>query len=168
MHSALFTCLYSTRFLLIQGSPAIPDALEVSCAYYYSTMFLLNFKNHSLSAAVSFSARAPVGVCFMISCIMISACISIHSLCIISLSNIYPYASLCCHCGWYLWILFWANFSNLLITCAKTFSVNDIAHWTDSSIRLDKYKMQFGVRKAKTESIMFKLQRIILVPFETW
>lgn len=37
--AALFTCLYFARFLLIQGSPTIPDALEVSCAYYYSAMF---------------------------------------------------------------------------------------------------------------------------------
>lgn len=100
--AALFTCLYFARFLLIQGSPTIPDALEVSCAYYYSAMFRWILKlTVSLLCRGNFCLRwasvcvcAPLGVHFMISCIMISACISIHGLCIISLSNITLWAFL--------------------------------------------------------------------------
>lgn len=110
------------------------------------------------SAAVSFSVRAPVGVCFMISCIMISACISIHGLCIISLSNIYLYASLYAAIVTAIVVGIYAFFGGLISLISwwhaqkrsqDFLEVKLHVHWTDSSIRLDKYKMQFVVRKAR-------------------
>ncbi len=135
VHAALFTCLYFARFLLIQGNPTFPDALEVSCAYYYSAMFRYILKLTVLLCRGNFcyGELQYVYVCLWV-------CVSWYYVLWYQHASPYKtYASF--HFQIYLFVhlsrslsaaievsvnlfLFWSNFFNLLMTCANVLKIS--------------------------------------------